>query len=419
MTPTSTTPQTTTTTQAQAPGAGAPLPPNNDATVWAHVNVSTGQITGSSICTKSVCGLNGEWHGYLPPPTYASGSVWWPTSTRLIWQLPGSAGYGSGTFNFQTYVFTVSGGTIYNGIFTPTASPPVTSPPQTVTTTSTTTVPVSLTQKTATTTQKAETQFFYTCLNGVTVAKAEQCLTFFPQQTESAPTAPLRQPELTRGPLITFPTTEPSFTPTSTQMMQLDRLPRVLKIIDGKMRAARTLIKEAQTTTKRLKINVTEQLEAIQTTYDGMSAAYTTMRNGSFDGDDLFTYVNDQILKPFAVIQQDAGAIKSLASLPKYIKTVTADHKRYAARLKKLQREDEYELADDAESVLTQLKEAADDLRVLARTRITTTSAPDILAVMQEIAYLRLSADELLGFLTIDPVEERVRSVLLFTDFPL
>ncbi|GEM_PF-4213500 len=109
-------------TPSPTPGAGAPEPQNDDVGVWAQVDVATGQIENSALCQRSVCGINGEYHGYVPPPTWPSGSIWWPTSKRYIWQLPGQAGYGSGNFNFNTYVFTVTGGTIYNGIFTPAPS---------------------------------------------------------------------------------------------------------------------------------------------------------------------------------------------------------------------------------------------------------------------------------------------------------
>lgn len=120
------------------PGAGTPEPTTNDAIgAWAQVDVVSGQIVGTAVCTRSVCGLNGDWHGYVPPVSHATGAVWWPTSKRYIWQLPGSAGYGQGTFDFNTFIFTVLGGTIYNGQFTPTVatSTPPSPPPVTPTST--------------------------------------------------------------------------------------------------------------------------------------------------------------------------------------------------------------------------------------------------------------------------------------------
>lgn len=122
------------TVNTPVPGAGAPEPSNNDAGAWAAVDIATGEITNVAVCTRSVCGINGEWHGYVPPGSWATGSVWWPTSKRYIWQVPGQAGYSSGTFNFNTYIFTVPGGTIYNGQFTATA---VTPTPTLITPTST------------------------------------------------------------------------------------------------------------------------------------------------------------------------------------------------------------------------------------------------------------------------------------------
>lgn len=118
------------------PGAAAPEPSNDEPGVWAQVDIATGQVLSSAICTRAVCGINGEYHGYVPPPTFSTGSVWWPTSKRYIWQLSGQAGYGSGTFNFNTYAFTVQGGTIYNGIFTKTPSPSIE--------TSTSTIPITI-----------------------------------------------------------------------------------------------------------------------------------------------------------------------------------------------------------------------------------------------------------------------------------
>ncbi|MBI4995106.1 hypothetical protein HZC21_05740 [Candidatus Peregrinibacteria bacterium] len=118
------------------PGAGAPEPSNDDAAAWAQVDIATGQILSTAVCKKSVCGINGEYHGYVPPATWTTGSTWWPTSKRYIWQMPGQAGYSTGTFNFSTYIFTVTGGTIYNGVFTTTATP--TTPTTTGTTTTVT-----------------------------------------------------------------------------------------------------------------------------------------------------------------------------------------------------------------------------------------------------------------------------------------
>ncbi len=106
------------------PGAGAPEPLTNEVGTWSQVDVASGQIVGGAVCTRAVCGINGEWHGYVPPGSYAVGAIWWPTSKRYIWQLPGQAGYNTGTFNFNTYIFTVSAGTIYNGKLTPTVAAP-------------------------------------------------------------------------------------------------------------------------------------------------------------------------------------------------------------------------------------------------------------------------------------------------------
>ncbi|MBI2633356.1 MAG: peptidoglycan-binding protein, partial [Parcubacteria group bacterium] len=113
------TPSTSAATTTTIPESFAPPEPlNNEAGVWAQVDIATGQILSTAICTRSVCGINGEYHGYVPPSSWATGSIWWPTSKRYIWQMSGQAGYSSGTFNFSTYVFSVTGGTIFNGIFT-------------------------------------------------------------------------------------------------------------------------------------------------------------------------------------------------------------------------------------------------------------------------------------------------------------
>ncbi|MBI5230064.1 MAG: PKD domain-containing protein [Candidatus Magasanikbacteria bacterium] len=129
-------------TPTPVPGAGAPEPSTAaESGTWAQVDIASGKVAGAAICTRAVCGINGEWHGYVPPSSYAVGSVWWPTSKRYIWQLPGQAGYSTGTFNFNTYIFTVQGGTIYNGQFTPTT---ITSTPnQTINPTASSTLSIS------------------------------------------------------------------------------------------------------------------------------------------------------------------------------------------------------------------------------------------------------------------------------------
>ncbi|MBI5413256.1 hypothetical protein HZA42_02815 [Candidatus Peregrinibacteria bacterium] len=155
-------------------GAGAPEPANStESGVWAQVDVATGQILSTAICTRSVCGINGEYHGYVPPATFATGSTWWPTSKRYIWQMPGQAGYGTGTFNFNTYIFTVTGGTIYNGVFTPTATTtptPTTPTPPTVSDTITpiTIIPTPIPIPTTTTAPKS-------CTNGEKCASGSWC----------------------------------------------------------------------------------------------------------------------------------------------------------------------------------------------------------------------------------------------------
>lgn len=157
---------TTTTGTTTTPGAGAPEPANDDSGVWAQVDILTSQILTTSICKKSVCGINGEYHGYVPPATFATGSVWWPTSKRYIWQKAGDAGYSSGTFNFSTYIFTVTGGTIYNGVFTPT-------PTSTTTTTGTTTTTTATTTPTTTTTTTISTA--KACGNGEKCPSGSWC----------------------------------------------------------------------------------------------------------------------------------------------------------------------------------------------------------------------------------------------------
>lgn len=194
------------------------------------------------------------------------------------------------------------------------------------------------------------------------------------------------------------------------RLQQLSRLPRALKMIEGRLSAARVLMKETGAAAKRLKIDAAEALEKMQVLYEGMDAALANVKAGSYDGDDLFAYVDEKVLEPFSEIQQIANSVKSIATVQRYIGKVTADYKRFAARVAKLERAGED--VDEAAEAVGQLKEALDGLRDVARQKITPDVAEEILAKLQEISELSASLEELLGLTPIDVIEKQLRETL-------
>lgn len=194
------------------------------------------------------------------------------------------------------------------------------------------------------------------------------------------------------------------------RLQQLSRLPRALKMIEGRLSAARVLMKETAAAAKRLKIDAIEALEKMQVLYEGMDAALSNVKNGSYDGDDLFTYVDEQVLEPFYEVQQIANSVKSIATVQRYIGKVTADYKRFTARVAKLERAGED--VSEASEAVAQLKDALDGLREVARQKITPDVAEEILAKLQEISEISSSLEELLELTPIDVIEKQLRQTL-------
>lgn len=236
-------------TPAPTPGAGAPEPLNDEPGVWAQVDIATGQILTSAICTRSVCGINGEYHGYVPPSSWSTGAIWWPTTKRYIWQMPGQAGYGTGTFNFSTYVFTVAGGTIYNGVFTPTATP-------TVPITTTTTTPATPTAPTTPQTQPTPPATPQPVLPTPTPITA-QPLPPTPPASSATSSLPQTPPMLLPAPLTQITPTSTPLSPLSAQKWDS----RQARLMENQKKSILRELKEMERYYKRAKGNETALTE--------------------------------------------------------------------------------------------------------------------------------------------------------------
>ncbi len=194
------------------------------------------------------------------------------------------------------------------------------------------------------------------------------------------------------------------------RLEQMSRLPRILKIIEGRLNQARTMVRDSAAVAKRLKIDAAESVEKMQITLENMKTALDNIKAGTFEGDDLFGYIDDNVLEPYDEILQIANDIKSVASVQRYIGKVGADAKRFSTRMAKLVRAGED--VSEAKEALEQLNEHLAALRIDARQKINSDVAEVILGHLQEISSLSLALEDALGLTAPDVIERQLRETL-------
>lgn len=363
--------------QPPLPGAGAPEPSNDEPGVWAQVDVTSGQVLSSAICTRAVCGANGEYHGYVPPATFPTGSVWWPTSKRYIWQLPGQAGYGSGSFDFNTYIFAVSGGTIYNGVFTPTPAPIA----------GTTTTP------------------------GITPPVVTPTLPNVPTQgggDSQNTTVPSGQSNQggSSTPVVCVPivTTQAPTVLSDRQKKQIGR------IINRQILEGQLLIKSSTGAIKKIGVDVGNLLDEMNADITKMQSAAKAIETNLVYADDALDFIQENVFDAIDDMRTVSDNIRTLGNVRQFVTKTSADIKLYDKNIRQLQKSGG--LSMETVNLLAKLRSDFALFRPLASKRLKQETVDVTIASIQAISD---ESDQLkyeLGLDTTDTLVQQLKNMI-------
>lgn len=194
------------------------------------------------------------------------------------------------------------------------------------------------------------------------------------------------------------------------RLEQLSRLPRAMKLIDKQLADARRLLKTATATVKRLKLDAAEQMAEMEKLVAQMADAVKSVKAGNYEGDDLFDYIQMNVIEPFADVQSISSNIAALANVKRYVSQLNTQVKRYDTLIKRAEKEDED--MTEAKDLLAELREHVKELTALAGKKLTPDLGEDILVHMDSIMDVRELLDSILGLEKPGAVERQLQRFL-------
>ncbi|MEK9183186.1 MAG: hypothetical protein AAB849_01635, partial [Patescibacteria group bacterium] len=190
---------------------------------------------------------------------------------------------------------------------------------------------------------------------------------------------------------------------------QLSRIPQALKLITTRVTAASRLIKQTEAAARRLKFDATEEIAKMQALLEEVNAAVEQIKSASFE-DDLFDFVQDNVIEKLADIQQISDNLKNVASVKKYINQAAANIKKYEQRVIKLEKKGED--TNEARFLLNEAKTHLDDLRSLANQKLTEDSAMEIIEHLRALTDTMEQLGQVLRLITPDALEQQLKKSL-------
>ncbi len=191
------------------------------------------------------------------------------------------------------------------------------------------------------------------------------------------------------------------------KLEQLAQLPRVIKFTQKQIAEAERLIAQSIATVKRLNLDVDNEVQEMQSLLTEAKTALAALKDGKVEGEEIAEYVQDNIADKISDIRDLAARIRAALNVRQYINRVSADLKRYEARIRRLERDGQkmteaYEFLADAKTQLA-------DLRALAVKRLTADTSEVMIASLREIDDKLDQLAELLKLTTPDDLEQQLR----------
>lgn len=193
------------------------------------------------------------------------------------------------------------------------------------------------------------------------------------------------------------------------KLEQLARIPQVLKLIAARVTAAERLIAQTEKTAARLKFDATEEIQNMKTLLDEVKSAIEQVKSASFQ-DDLFEFIQDNVLEKLTEIQQISDNLKNVVSVKKYVNQAAATVKKYEQRIVKLEKKGED--VSEAQFLLDEAKTHLDDLRALANQKLTEDSALEIIEHLRALTDTMAQLAESLKLVTPDALEQQLKKSL-------
>ena len=193
------------------------------------------------------------------------------------------------------------------------------------------------------------------------------------------------------------------------RLEQLARIPQVLKLIAARVTAAERLVKQTEKTAARLKFDATDEIQKMKTLLDEIKSSLEQVKSASFE-DDLFTFIQDNILEKLADIQQISNNLKNVASVKKYVNQAAAKIKKYEQRIVKMEKKGED--VSEQQFLLDEAQTHLDDLRALSGQKLTEESALEIIEHLRALTDTLAQLAESLRIVTPDALEQQLKKSL-------
>lgn len=193
------------------------------------------------------------------------------------------------------------------------------------------------------------------------------------------------------------------------KLEQMARIPQVLKLIAARVVAAERLVAQTEKTATRLKFDAADEIQKMKTLLDEIKSAIEQVKSASFE-DDLFTFIQDNILEKLVDIQQISDNLKNVASVKKYVNQAAAEIKKYEQRIIKMEKKGED--VSEPQFLLDEAKTHLDDLRALADQKLTEDSALEIIEHLRALTDAMAQLAESLRIVTPDALEQQLKKSL-------
>ena len=193
------------------------------------------------------------------------------------------------------------------------------------------------------------------------------------------------------------------------RLEQLARIPQILKMITARIATTERLVVQTEKTAARLKFDATEEIQKMKTLLDEIKSAIEQIKSASFE-DDLFSFIQDNVLEKLNDIQQISDNLKNVASVKKFINQAAANVKKHEQRIIKLEKKGED--VSEAQFLLDEAKTHLDDLRALASQKLTEDSALEIIEHLRALTDTMDQLAESLKIVTPDALEQQLKKSL-------
>ncbi|KKR35027.1 MAG: Cellulose 1,4-beta-cellobiosidase [Candidatus Magasanikbacteria bacterium GW2011_GWA2_40_10] len=197
------------------------------------------------------------------------------------------------------------------------------------------------------------------------------------------------------------------------RLEELLRLPSVLRLADRRIADAAVAIKLAGSSAKRLKLDVSDELERMQTILaEAKSAAITVKTGGATEN--LQDMLQEQVFDKLDNIFDLADHIRAVTSVRQAVNRDTANVRRYEARLRRLKADSENR--QTASELLGEFKTELASLKKLSAQKLTPDIGEQIIDRLNVMTYIKTDLEDTLGLSAPDATQKQIQRLFSSTN---